>query len=323
MYIEYIEMYGNVVLGLDKSKFENILNNKKAILGIEEEQNLTVDDQKDIIEEYKKLIKNVSNQDFSQNILDQLWQVISAVFQSWNTDRAIKYRNMNNIANNIGTSVNVQSMVFGNKGNDCATGVVFTRNPSTGVNEIFEYIVITQGENIVSEKPPPININHEQCFNNDLSLEESMPKVYKELKNILRKLEFNYKDMQDVEFTIENGKCWILQTRSGKRTASAAIKISIDMLNEGIISKEQLLKRIEPELREKILHPTIDPKAQKILLSKGLPASPGAAFGKIALSSIKAEKMAVHGEVILVRNETSPEAWVLMFHLEFLLQEVA
>ena len=310
-YRRYIEMYSNVVLGLDKSKFEAILNNKKVILDIEEDKSLTASDQKEIIDEYKKLIKNVSGQSFSQNILEQLWQAISAVFKSWNTDRAIKYRNMNNIANNIGTAVNIQSMVFGNKGNDCATGVVFTRNPSTGVNEIFgEYIVNAQGEDIVSgiKTPAPINIkSKEQCFNNDLSLEESMPKVYKELKNILRKLEFNYKDMQDVEFTIENGKCWILQTRSGKRTASAAIKISIDMLNEGIISKEELLKRIEPELIEKILHPTIDPKAQKILLSKGLPASPGAAFGKIALSSIKAEKMAAHGEVILVRNETSPE----------------
>ena len=310
-YRRYIEMYGNVVLGLDKSKFEAISNNKKVVLGIKEDQNFTADDQKEIIEEYKKLIKNVSGQSFSQNIFDQFWQAIAAVFKSWNTDRAIKYRDMNNISNNIGTAVNIQSMVFGNKGDDSATGVTFTRNPSTGVNEIFgEYIVNAQGEDIVSgvKTPAPINIkSKEQCFNNELSLEEFMPKVYDELKNILQKLEYSYKDMQDVEFTIENGKCWILQTRSGKRTATAAIKIAIDMLNEGIISKEQVLKNIEHELIEKILHPTIDPKAEKILLSKGLPASPGAAFGRIALSSTKAEKMSIHGEVILVRNETSPE----------------
>ena len=310
-YRRYIEMYGNVVLGLDKSKFDAILNNKKVILGIEEDHNLTAEDQKEIIEEYKKLIKNISGQSFSQSILDQLWQAILAVFRSWNTDRAIKYRDMNNISSNIGTAVNIQSMVFGNKGDDCATGVTFTRNPSTGANEIFgEYIANAQGEDIVSgaKTPSPINIkSKEQCFGKELSLEEVMPEVYNELKNILHKLELHYKDMQDVEFTIENGKCWILQTRSGKRTASAAIKIATDMLNEGVISTGQVLKNIEPEIIEKILHPTIDPKAKKILLSKGLPASPGAAFGRIALSAIKAEKMAIKGEVILVRSETNPE----------------
>ena len=310
-YRRYIEMYSNVVLGLDKSKFEAILHNKKALLGIKKDQNLTEENLKDVIDEYKNLVKNILNKDFPQNITNQLWSAISAVFKSWNVPRAIKYRSMNNIPNDVGTAVNIQAMVFGNKGEDCATGVVFTRNPSTGENEIFgEYIVNAQGEDIVSGviTPSPINIkSKEQCFEDEKSLEELMPKAYQELKTILHKLELHYKDMQDVEFTIENGKCWILQTRSGKRTAQATIKIAVDMMQEGILTKQQALDSIEPEVVEKVLHPSIDPRATKILLSKGLPASPGAAFGKIALSSSKAEIMARHGEVILVRNETNPE----------------
>ena len=266
---------------------------------------------KDVIDEYKNLVKNILHKDFPQNITDQLWSAISAVFRSWNVPRAIKYRSMNNIPNDVGTAVNIQAMVFGNKGEDCATGVTFTRNPSTGENEIFgEYIINAQGEDIVSGviTPSPINIkSKEQCFEDEKSLEELMPKAYQELKTILHKLELHYKDMQDVEFTIENGKCWILQTRSGKRTAQATIKIAVDMMQEGILTKQQALDSIEPEIVEKVLHPSIDPRATKILLSKGLPASPGAAFGKIALSSSKAEIMARHGEVILVRNETNPE----------------
>jgi pyruvate,orthophosphate dikinase len=310
-YRRYIEMYSHIVLGLDKSKFEAILHNKKALLGIKKDQNLTEENLKDVIDEYKNLVKNILNKDFPQNITNQLWSAISAVFKSWNVPRAIKYRSMNNIPNDVGTAVNIQAMVFGNKGEDCATGVVFTRNPSTGENEIFgEYIVNAQGEDIVSGAitPSPINIkSKEQCFGDEKSLEELMPKAYQELKTILHKLELHYKDMQDVEFTIENGKCWILQTRSGKRTAHATIKIAVDMMQEGILTKQQALDNIEPEIVEKVLHPSIDPRAVKILLSKGLPASPGAAFGKIALSSNKAEIMARHGEVILVRNETNPE----------------
>ncbi len=310
-YRRYIEMYSNVVLGLDKSKFEAILHNKKALLGIKKDQNLTEENLKDVIDEYKNLVKNILHKDFPQNITDQLWSAISAVFRSWNVPRAIKYRSMNNIPNDVGTAVNIQAMVFGNKGEDCATGVTFTRNPSTGENEIFgEYIINAQGEDIVSGviTPSPINIkSKEQCFEDEKSLEELMPKAYQELKTILHKLELHYKDMQDVEFTIENGKCWILQTRSGKRTAQATIKIAVDMMQEGILTKQQALDSIEPEIVEKVLHPSIDPRATKILLSKGLPASPGAAFGKIALSSSKAEIMARHGEVILVRNETNPE----------------
>jgi pyruvate, orthophosphate dikinase len=310
-YRRYIEMYSNVVLGLDKSKFEAILHNKKALLGIKKDQNLTEKNLKDVIDEYKNLVKNILNKDFPQNITDQLWSAISAVFRSWNVPRAIKYRSMNNIPNDVGTAVNIQAMVFGNKGDDCATGVTFTRNPSTGENEIFgEYITNAQGEDIVSGviTPSPINIkSKEQCFGDEKSLEELMPTTYQELKTILHKLELHYKDMQDVEFTIENGKCWILQTRSGKRTAHATIKIALDMMQEGILTKQQALDSIDPEIVEKVLHPSIDPTATKILLSKGLPASPGAAFGKIVLSSSKAEIMARHGEVILVRNETNPE----------------
>lgn len=310
-YRRYIEMYSNVVLGLDKSKFEAILHNKKVLLGIKDAQDLTASDLKDVVYEYKNLVKNNLGMDFPQNIIEQLWDAISAVFRSWNVPRAIKYRSMSNILNDIGTAVNIQSMVFGNKGNDCATGVVFTRNPSTGENEIFgEYIVNAQGEDIVSGvvTPAPINIkSKEQCFGDEKSLEQMMPKAYQELKIILRRLELHYRDMQDVEFTIENGKCWILQTRSGKRTARATIKIAMDMLKEGVLTKQQVLNTIEPEIIEKVLHPSIDPNAHKTLLTKGLPASPGAAFGKIALSSSKAEVMARHGEVILVRNETNPE----------------
>ena len=310
-YRRYIEMYSHVVLGIDKVKFENVFNNKKNLLGIEKEQDLTVEDIKSLILEYKELIRTYSNQDFPQDIKIQLLAAITAVFESWNTQRAIKYREINNIPSNLGTAVNIQAMVFGNRGDNCATGVTFTRNPSTGEKEIFgEFLINAQGEDIVSgvKTPNPINIaSKEQSFDDLPSMEELMPKAYEKLKSILQKLEYHYSDMQDVEFTIEEGKCWILQTRSGKRTAVAAIKIAMDMLNEGILNKQQVLDRIEPLMIEKMLHSNIDPRAEKTLITRGLPASPGAAFGKIALSSKHAELMAQNDKVILVRNETNPE----------------
>ncbi|WPX96465.1 pyruvate, phosphate dikinase [Candidatus Bandiella euplotis] len=310
-YRRYIEMYSHVVLKIDKIKFENTFHNRKNLLDIKEDCDLSVDDIKMVISEYKDIVKVASGKSFPQDIEEQLWMAIAAVFQSWNTPRAVKYREIYGITDNLGTAVNVQTMVFGNKGNNSATGVTFTRNPSTGEKEIFgEFLINAQGEDIVSgvKTPNPINISSkEPDLNNVPSMEELMPQAYGELKNILQKLERHYNDMQDVEFTVEEGKCWILQTRSGKRTATAAIRIAIDMLNEGILNKNQVLNSIEPNLVEKILHPNLDPKALKTLLTKGLPASPGAASGKIALSSERAETMARNDNVILVRNETSPE----------------
>jgi pyruvate,orthophosphate dikinase len=310
-YRRYIEMYSNVVLGIDQLKFKNILGNKKSLLGIKEDKELSLNDIKDLIFEYKALVLRHLGTDFPQEIKQQLWSAILAVFKSWSAPRAVKYREITGIGCDLGTAVNVQSMVFGNKGETSATGVTFTRNPSTGEKKIFgEFLVNAQGEDIVSgtKTPNPINIaSKDQSLDHLPSMEEIMPQTYCELKDILERLEYHYKDIQDVEFTVEEGKCWILQTRSGKRTAAAAVKIAMDMLHDGILEKDTVLANIDPNTIEKILHPNIDPKAKKTLLGTGLPASPGAASGKIALSSALAESMAPHGNVILVRNETSPE----------------
>ena len=310
-YRRYIETYGNKVLGINKSIFQIILKTQKIILNIAEDQRLTANNQKKIIIQYKKAIKNALGNDFSQGILDQLWEAIATVLKSWDSDRATEYKNINNIPNKIGTAINIQSMVFGNKGNNCATGVAFSRDPSTGKNQIFgEYIANAQGEELVSgiQTPLPINNQSKNCYSNDrISLEEIMPEAYRELKNILHKLEYTFKDMQDVEFTIEDKKCWILQTRSGKKTPSAAIKITVDMAKERIISEKEALQNIGYELIEKVLHSTIDTKKPKMLLGRGLPTSPGATFGKIALSSNEAIKMSISNRVILVTSKTNPE----------------
>ena len=310
-YRRYIEMYSHVVLGIDRIKFENILQNRKNLLGIKSTQELTAANIQNLLSEYKELIHNYSGKIFPQDVEEQLWSSVTAVLTSWNTPRAIKYREINGISSDLGTAVNVQSMVFGNKGSNSATGVVFTRNPSTGEKEIFgEFLANAQGEDIVSgtKTPNPINIiSKEQVGNSVMSMEESMPQTYTELKSVLQKLEQHYSDMQDVEFTVEEGKCWILQTRSGKRTVTAAVRIAIDMLEEGMLSGEDVLSGLDPIAVEKMLHPNIDPKAEKVLLTKGLPASPGAASGKIALSSERAESLARNSKVILVRNETNPE----------------
>ena len=310
-YRRYIEMYSNVVLGLKQLDFKAIFDTKKTLLGIDKDQHLSAMELKEIIQEYLKLVKDFSGQHFPQDINHQLWESISAVFKSWNTKRAIAYRKLNNIPSDIGTAVTIQSMVFGNKGDDSATGVSFSRNPSNGKKEVFgEYILNAQGEDIVSgiKTPSPINILlKNQCAQDQISLEEIMPKTYYELTSILNKLELHYKDMQDVEFTIEKGKCWILQTRSGKRTANAAIKIALDMLDEGIVSEEQVFKNLDPQIIEKLLHSSIDPKEKKVALTKGLPASPGVASGKIVFSSAQAEELAKNTKVILIRNETNPE----------------
>ena len=310
-YRRYIEMYSNVVLGLRQLDFKAIFNTKKTLLGIDKDQYLSAVELKEIIQEYLKLVYKLSGQHFPQDINHQLWESISAVFKSWNTKRAVAYRKLNNIPSDIGTAVSIQSMVFGNQGNDCASGVSFSRNPSSGKKEIFgEYILNAQGEDIVSgiKTPSPINISLKtQCAQSQISLEEVMPKTYNELKDILNKLELHYKDMQDVEFTVEKGKCWILQTRSGKRTPNAAIRIAVDMLREGIINERQIFKNLDVKIIEKLLHSNIDPQEKKIALTKGLPASPGVASGKIVFSSAQAEKLAKLTKVILVRNETNPE----------------
>ena len=310
-YRRYIAMYSHIVLGIDRSKFENTFENNKNLLDIKNDQDLTIDDIKNIVSEYKELVYTNLGKSFPQNIKMQLWAAVIAVFESWNAPRATRYREISNIPNDIGTAVNVQVMVFGNKGNSSATGVAFTRNPSTGEKEIFgEFLVNAQGEDIVAgtKTPHPININSKkQNLHKQPSMEEIMPQAYEELKDMLQKLELHYKDMQDVEFTVEEGKCWILQTRSGKRTATAAIKIAMDMLNGGVLNKQQVLNRIDPMVIERMLHSNIDPKVEKTLITTGLPASPGATFGKIALSSKRAESMARNDQVILVRNETSPE----------------
>ena len=311
LYRIYIEMYGNIILGIEKSQFERILNNSKRSLGIIDNCYLSVENLKNIINKYFLLVHQICKKPFPQNIDEQLWESISSIFKSWNTKRAIKYRKLNNIPDDLGTAVNIQSMVFGNKNNRSASGVAFTRNPSNGKKEIFgEYILNAQGEDIVSgiKTPCPINIKSKCEYSyNKLSLEEIMPKTYVRLEYILRNIELHYKDVQDVEFTIEDEQCWILQTRAAQRTDVASIRILINMFDEGIINKKEVLKNLELNTIEKILYSTIDPKAKKILLTKGLPASPGIAFGKIMLSSDKAKKMSLSDKVILVKTETSTE----------------
>ena len=241
-----------------------------------------------------------------------LWGAVGAVFQSWRNQRAKTYRRLNNIPEEWGTAVNVQSMVFGNMGDDCATGVAFTRNPSTGEKSFYgEYLINAQGEDVVAGIRTPQNITKKarlEAKSDELSMEETMPKVYDQLVKIYKKLEKHYKDMQDIEFTVENKKLWMLQTRSGKRTAKAAIKIAVDMVKEKLIDKDEAILRIDPKILDTLLHPTLDPKASKDIIAKGLPASPGAACGKITFTADDAEKLKSQNQkTILVRLETSPE----------------
>ena len=265
-----------------------------------------------LIKDFKNIVKKKTNKEFPQNVREQLFGAISAVFLSWESHRAKVYRKLNQIPSEWGTAVNVQSMVFGNMGNDCATGVVFTRNPSNGNHQIYgEYLINAQGEDVVAGTRTPQHITKKAriASNESLpSMEESMPIVYKELKKILHKLEKHYKDMQDVEFTVENKKLWILQTRSGKRTAKSAVKIAVDMVKENLISKKEAVLRVEPNSLDTLLHPTLDEKSNIEIIAKGLPASPGAASGKVVFTSDDAERLnASMQNTILVRVETSPE----------------
>jgi len=311
-YRRFIQMYSDVVMGLEYHDFEAMIDAKKEAKGVKFDTDLTAADLAELCEEFKAHYEKELGIPFPQDPKEQLWGGIGAVFGSWMSDRAIYYRKLNDIDDNWGTAVNVQAMVFGNMGDDCATGVAFTRNPSTGENYFYgEFLVNAQGEDVVAGIRTPQqldNIGKAKAFSDLPSMEELMPKTYNELNAIRAKLEAHFRDVQDIEFTMEQGTLYMLQTRAGKRTAAAALKIAIDMVEEGLISKEEAILRVEPASLDQLLHPTLDPKAEKVVLTKGLPASPGAACGKLVLSADEAEEMTNAGEdVILCRVETSPE----------------
>ena len=311
-YRRFIQMYSNVVLNIEGHLFEDMIDNQKLNKGVLLDTELDEEDWDELIVRFKDIVTKKTKKDFPQNVQDQLIGAISAVFLSWESQRAKTYRKLNQIPDHWGTAVNVQSMVFGNMGNDCSTGVVFTRNPSTGEKNFFgEYLINAQGEDVVAgtRTPQHITVRAKKASGaKELSMEETMPNVYRDLKNTLFKLEKHYKDMQDVEFTVENKKLWILQTRSGKRTAEAAIKIAVDMTKEKLISKKEALLRIDPNSLDTLLHPTLDKTVEKKIIAKGLPASPGAASGKVVFTAEEAERLnGMMQNTILVRVETSPE----------------
>ena len=311
-YRRFIQMYGDVVLEIDSLEFEEIIENQKEIDHITLDTEVTAQSWKVICKKFKDLVKEKTGNVFPQEPVKQLWGAISAVFNSWMNQRAITYRKLNDIPQSWGTAVNVQAMVFGNMGEDCCTGVAFTRNPSTGENSYYgEYLINAQGEDVVAgiRTPQNLTIKEKEEQNSDaLSMEESIPQIYKELVSIFEKLESHYLDMQDIEFTVQKNKLWILQTRSGKRTTTAAVKIAVEMQKKGLISKEIAVSRIDALGLDQLLHPTLDPKAEKLIIARGLPASPGAASGKVVFNSEEAVEMSKNGEeVILVRMETSPE----------------
>ncbi|WP_375637424.1 MULTISPECIES: pyruvate, phosphate dikinase [unclassified Bartonella] len=311
-YRRFIQMYSNVVLGLDHSYFEEILDEAKACNGYTIDTEMTADDWKNVIISYKAYVEEKLGTPFPQDPEQQLWGAIGAVFSSWMTARAVTYRRLHSIPESWGTAVNVQAMVFGNMGEDSATGVAFTRNPSTGKKELYgEFLVNAQGEDVVAGIRTPQNITESARIvagSNRPSLEKIMPEAFLKLCQIAQKLEQHYRDMQDLEFTIEKGKLWMLQTRSGKRTARAALKMAIEMVEEGLINREEAVMRIDAKSLDQLLHPTLDPKAERFVIGRGLPASPGAATGEIVFTSEEAETVSAEGrKVILVRVETSPE----------------
>jgi len=299
-YRRLIQMFGNVVMGIEGEKFEELIEKEKEAKNVKNDIDLTAEDLKKLVQSFKEVVKKEKKEEFPQDVFKQLRMAINAVFASWNNRRAINYRKIHKIPDDWGTAVNVQAMVFGNMGNDSGTGVGFTRNPATGEKKIYgEYLVNAQGEDVVAgiRTPQPLS-----------QLKEDMPKVYQELLEVTQRLEKHYRDVQDFEFTIEKGRLYLLQTRTGKRTAQAAVKIACDMVKEGLITKEEALMRVEPGQLNQLLHRRIDPEAKVNILAKGLPASPGAATGKIVFSADRAVELAKDGEkVILVRRETSPE----------------
>jgi len=299
-YRRFIQMFSEIVMGIPHKVFEELLDKKKKEKGVNLDYELDADALKELVEEYKTKVREVTSKEFPQNPQEQLWMAIEAVFKSWNNKRAIEYRKLHRIPDDWGTAVNVQTMVFGNMGFDSATGVAFTRDPSTGEKVLYgEYLPNAQGEDVVAgiRTPKPIS-----------ELEKEMPEAYKQLVEIFDRLEKHYRDMMDLEFTIEKGKVYLLQTRVGKRSARAEVKIAVDMVKEGLITKEEAIMRVDPKRVEQLLHPMVDPKAPKNVVAKGLPASPGAASGKVIFDSEEAAELAEKGErIILVRDETSPE----------------
>ena len=311
-YRRFIQMYSDVVLGLDHGAFEEALEIAKEDKGFHLDTELSADDWKALVAEFKGLVEEQWGKPFPQDVHDQLWGAIGAVFGSWQSDRAKVYRRLNDIPGSWGTAVNVQAMVFGNMGDTSATGVAFTRDPSAGHNAYYgEFLINAQGEDVVAGIRTPqylTKVAREEAGAKPLSMEEAMPEAYAELAAVFDRLERHYRDMQDIEFTVQQGKLWMLQTRSGKRTAKAALKIAVDMAAEELITREEAIARVDPQALDQLLHPTLDPEAKRDVLTKGLPASPGAASGAAVFDADTAEKMAADGKaVILVRTETSPE----------------
>ncbi len=311
-YRRFIQMYSDVVLGIEHHNFEEILEIFKEENGYILDTELDNEDWEAVVDQYKAKVTEHLNKPFPQNADEQLWGAITAVFGSWQNARAVTYRRLHNIPDSWGTAVNVQAMVFGNMGSDSATGVAFTRNPSTGERAYYgEFLENAQGEDVVAGIRTPQNLTkkaREEAGASALSMEEQMPKAFGELTEVFQKLESHYFDMQDIEFTIQRGKLWMLQTRAGKRTAKAALKIAVDMAREGLISQEQAVGRIDAESLDQLLHPTLDPNAERDVVTTGLPASPGAASGYVVFTADEAEEMrAQNKDVILVRIETSPE----------------
>ena len=310
-YRRFIQMYADVVLGVEHHLFEDLLDLMKNDRDVSQDTDLTEADLKELVAQYKERVEQEIGRPFPQDVHEQLWGAIQAVFDSWMNPRANTYRALHDIPESWGTAVNVQSMVFGNMGDDCATGVAFTRNPSTGEKLFYgEFLVNAQGEDVVAgiRTPQPITIAGKAEGGDLPSMEEVMPKVFGELVAIYKKLEAHYRDMQDIEFTVEAGKLWMLQTRNGKRTAKASLKIAVDMVEEKLITRDEAILRIDPASLDQLLHPTLDPKAKKQVLTKGLPASPGAASGKVVFTAEDAEAAAKNKiKAILVRIETSPE----------------
>jgi len=311
-YRRFIQMYSNVVLGLEHHAFEEILDDHKDRLDVTVDTALKAEDWEAVVKDYKAAVRTGLGVDFPQDPKAQLWGAVGAVFASWMNDRAKFYRRMHDIPESWGTAVNIQSMVFGNMGETSATGVAFTRNPSTGDNRLYgEFLINAQGEDVVAGIRTPQNLtkaSREEMGEAAPSMEEAMPEVFAQFKDVVDRLERHYRDMQDIEFTVERGRLYMLQTRNGKRTAKAALKVAVDQVAEGLISEDEAVMRVDPSSLDQLLHPTIDPRAVRDVVAQGLPASPGAATGKIVFDADEAERLGSLGEaVILVRDETSPE----------------
>jgi pyruvate,orthophosphate dikinase len=308
-YRRFIQMYGSVVLGVEHHRFEEIIETAKIDAAVVEDTALSPDDWRRVVGEYKEMVAEATGKPFPQDPEAQLWGAIGAVFGSWMNPRANTYRRLHDIPATWGTAVNVQAMVFGNMGADCATGVCFTRDPSTGENIFYgEFLVNAQGEDVVAGIRTPQPLSSLRAKPGEVSMEQALPEAYAELLKVRDTLEKHYADMQDIEFTVQQNRLYMLQTRSGKRTAAASLRIAVEMAEEGLIDRNEAVKRVNPSALDQLLHPTLDPKAKRTLISKGLPASPGAACGAIVFNADEAESRAAKGEaVILVRIETSPE----------------